>query len=139
MIYGYVRVSTRTQSIDRQIRNIRKEYPSAIIVQESYTGTTMNRPAWSKLYNKLKPGDIVVFDSVSRMARNSDEGYKTYEDLYNNNVDLIFLKEPQINTITYKKAKENAVPMTNTSVDYILEGVNKYLLELAKEQIVLAF
>lgn len=139
MIYGYVRVSTRTQSIDRQIRNIRHEYPSAIIVQESYTGTTMDRPAWLKLYNKLKPNDIVVFDSVSRMARNAEEGFRTYEELYSRDIDLIFLKEPQINTTTYKRAKDNAIPLTNTNVDFILEGINKYLLSLAREQIVLAF
>ena len=139
MIYGYVRVSTRSQSLDRQIMNIRHEYPSSIIVQESYTGTTMDRPAWSKLYNKLKPGDIVVFDSVSRMARNAEEGFRTYEELYSKDIDLIFLKEPGINTMTYKKAMQSSIPLTNTNVDYILEGINKYLLALAREQIILAF
>jgi len=139
MIYGYVRVSRKTQSIERQIRNIKEKYPEAIIVQEAYTGTTMDRPVWLKLYKSLKPNDIIVFDSVSRMARNSDEGYKTYNELYQNGIDLIFIKEPQINTTTYKTAKNNAIPLTNTTVDFILEGINKYLLELAKEQIKLAF
>ena len=139
MIYGYVRVSTRSQSLVRQIMNIRHEYPSSIIVQESYTGTTMDRPAWSKLYNKLKPGDVVVFDSVSRMARNAEEGFRTYEELYSKDIDLIFLKEPGINTMTYKKALQSSIPLTNTNVDYILEGINKYLLALAREQIILAF
>lgn len=49
------------------------------------------------------------------------------------------LKEHHIDTATYKKALESNVPMTGTSVDYILEGVNKYLMVLAKEQIRLAF
>ena len=49
------------------------------------------------------------------------------------------MKEPQINTATYKGAMETAVPMTDTAVDCILEGVNRYLLVLAKEQIRLAF
>jgi len=139
MIYGYVRVSTKQQSAERQIRNIKKDYPEAYIFQEAYTGTTMDRPMWRKLYTRLKSGDCVVMDSVSRMARNSDIGFKVYEDLYSRNIDLIFLKEPQINTTTYKKAKERAIPLTNTTVDYILEGINKYLLELAREQIILAF
>ena len=51
----------------------------------------------------------------------------------------MFLKEPHINTATYKKALQNNVSMTGTNVDYILEGVNKYLMALAKEQIKLAF
>ena len=62
-----------------------------------------------------------------------------YEDLYNRGVSLVFLKEPHINTDTYKKALSNLISMTNTSVDFILEGVNKYLMALAKEQIRLAF
>ena len=40
---------------------------------------------------------------------------------------------------TYKKALENNITMTGTNVDYILEGINKYLMTLAKEQIKLAF
>ena len=77
-IYAYVRVSTPKQSIERQIRNIKNEYPEAIIVQESYTGSTMNRPKWNMLYCRLAPTDTVVFDSVSRMARNSEEGFRVY-------------------------------------------------------------
>ena len=62
--YGYTRISQRKQSIERQIRNIKSAYPEAIIIEEAYTGT---------------------------------------------------------------------------SIDYILEGINKYLLALAKEQIIIAF
>lgn len=137
--YGYARVSTQKQNIERQIRNIKAEYPSAVILQDEYTGTKLSRPSWDKLMKIIKSGDIIVFDSVSRMSRNAEEGFSVYERLYTEGVELVFLKEPQINTQTYKKAAQNAVPMTGTSVDYILEGINKYLLELAKEQIKLAF
>ena len=64
MIYGYCRISTPRQNIDRQIRNIKAEYPDAIIFKESYTGTKLDRPEWSKLMRKVKPGDRIVFDSV---------------------------------------------------------------------------
>ena len=47
-IYGYCRISTAKQSIDRQIRNIKAEYPTAHIVQEAYTGTSIFRPEWLK-------------------------------------------------------------------------------------------
>ncbi len=139
MIYGYTRISTKRQSIDRQIRNIKSAYPEAYIIQEAYTGTKIDRPNFSRLLCRLRVGDTIVFDSVSRMSRNAEEGFKLYEELYSKNIDLIFLKEPQINTTTYKTAKEKAIPLTNTSVDYILEGINKYLMELAREQISLAF
>ena len=146
-VYGYCRVSTMKQSIERQIRNVKAQYPDAVIVTDEYTGTKLDRPGWTKLdrpgwtklYKQLKPGDTVVFDQVSRMSRDADEGFRVYEDLFNLGVNLIFLKEPHINTDTYKKAMETGVPLTGTNVDFILEGVNKYLLSLAKEQIRLAF
>ncbi len=80
-----------------------------------------------------------MFDSVSRMSRNEDEGFCLYEDLYTKGVELVFLKEPHINTVTYKHALQSNIALTGTNVDYILEGVNKYLMALAKEQIRLAF
>ena len=138
-VYGYCRISTKQQSIDRQIRNIKAEYDNAVMITEVYTGTKQDRPEWNKLYKKAKAGDTIVFDSVSRMSRNADEGFNLYEELYNKGVELVFLKEPHISTSTYKKALQNNVTMTGTNVDYILEGVNKYLMALAKEQIRLAF
>lgn len=137
--YGYCRKSQRKQNIERQIRNIKAEYPNAIIIQEAYTGTTIDRKEWNKLYNIVKDGDTIIFDSVSRMSRNAVEGYNAYEELFYRGVELVFLKEPHINTKTFKKALEIAVPMTGTNLDYILDGVNKYLMALAKEQIIIAF
>lgn len=138
-VYGYCRVSTMKQSIERQIRNVKAQYPDAVIVTDEYTGTRLDRPGWSKLRKQIQPGDTIVFDQVSRMSRDAEEGFQVYEELYNMGVNLVFLKEPHINTETYKKALETGVPMTGTNVDFILEGVNKYLLSLAKEQIRLAF
>ena len=138
-IYGMARISTKKQSIERQVRNIRSAYPTAVILQEVYTGTKMDRTEWNKLFRSVRPGDTIVFDSVSRMSRNAEEGFAAYEQLYNRGVELIFLKEPHINTSTYKGIMEKSVPLTGTNVDYILEGINKYLLALAKEQIRLAF
>jgi DNA invertase Pin-like site-specific DNA recombinase len=139
-IYGYCRISTNKQSIERQHRNILSEYPNAIIVDETFTGTKIEgRKEFNKLLNKISETDIIVFDSVSRMSRNADEGYNLYEELFNKGVELVFLKEQHINTETYKKALTNNIEMTGTNVDFILEGINKYLLSLAKEQIKIAF
>ena len=59
--------------------------------------------------------------------------------LFNRKVSLVFLKEPHINTDTYRNAMRNQITMTGDKVDLILEGVNQYLMELAKEQIRIAF
>ena len=139
MIYGYCRVSKAKQVIERQIRNIKAAYPDAIIIEEIFTRTRMDRKEWPKLMKIIKPGDWIIFDSVSRMSGNAEEGFAEYERLYNMGVILVFLKEPHINTETYKKALENNIQLTGSNVDFILEGVNKYLMALAKEQIKLAF
>ena len=138
-VYGYVRVSTLKQKVERQIANIKKEYPNAVIIDESYTGTSMDRPKWNKLVKALKPGDTVIFDEVSRMARNAQEGFETYLDLYNRGINLVFLKERHIDTEVYRQTLNNHITLTGTDVDCILQGVNEYLMILAKKQIEIAF
>lgn len=139
MKYGYCRISRPKQSIERQIRNIKAQYQDSVIVQEVFTRTRMDRRQWQLLMKRVRAGDTIIFDSVSRMSGNAEEGFAAYEELFNRGVTLVFLKEPHINTDTYKKALENNVQLTGSNVDYILEGVNRYLMELAKEQIRLAF
>ena len=139
MKYGYCRISTKKQNIERQIRNILTAFPDAKIIQEVYTRTSLNRKEWNKLYEKVKSGDTIIFDSVSRMSGNAVDGFAAYQELYNRGVNLIFIKERHIDTATYKKALQNNIKMTGNSVDLILEGVNKYLMTLAEEQIRLAF
>lgn len=138
--YGYCRISTQKQSIERQIRNIRSHYPKAVIYQEIYTGTkTDGRKKWEQLRRTVQGGDLIVFDSVSRMSRNAAEGFETYQKLFDAGIELVFLKEPHINTAVYKKALNNHISMTGTKTDIILKAINEYLMELAKEQIIIAF
>ena len=109
--FGYFRISTGRQNIERQERNIRAAFPDAVIVKEVYTGTKFQgRKELEKILQKMRAGDTIIF-----------------------------LKEPHINTETYKKAITNQITMTGDKVDLILEGVNRYLMELAKEQIRIAF
>lgn len=139
MEYGYCRISRAKQSIDRQIRNIKAAYPETVIIKESFSRTRLDRKEWLKLMKRVATGDTIIFDSVSRMSGNAADGFAAYEELYKKGVSLIFLKEPHINTSTYKKALESNIPLTGSNVDFILQGINRYLLELAKEQIRLAF
>lgn len=146
LIYGFCRVSTKRQNIERQVRNILEKYPNAYIVKEYYTGTKLEgRKEWIKLYNLVKKEAeksktvMIVFDSVSRMSRNADEGFKVYQELFELGVTLEFLKEPHINTDTYRKALTVNIKMTGTNADILLKAVKEYLMELAKEQIKIAF
>ena len=140
MIYGYCRISTSKQNIERQERNIKAVCPAAVIIKEAFTGTKIQgRKGLDRIISNIKRGDMIIFDSVSRMSRNAEEGFDLYQDLFNKGVELRFLKEPHIDTQTYKAAMKTSVPLTGTTVDLILQGVNAYLMELAKSQIYLAF
>ena len=141
-IYGYARISTKKQSLQRQINNIEAYNENAIIYEEEFTGRKVEgRKEFQKLLKKVKANDTIIFDSVSRMSRNAEEGIKLYMDLFDRGVNLIFLNEMHINTDTYRKQIEQAnIPTTdNTIVNMILEGVVNALKELAKEQIKIAF
>lgn len=146
--YGYCRISTRKQSIERQIRNIKERYSDATIIEETYTGAKIvGREKWKNLLNRVKVNDTIVFDSVSRMSRDAEEGFELYERLFNMGVELVFLKEPHINTSTYREAVDNKLKVsiktgdlaTDELMDSIIQALNKYILSLAKTQIKLAF
>lgn len=140
-IYGYARISTSKQNIERQTRNIINNYPTAKVVLETYTGTTTDRKEWIKLLRQVKNGDTIVFDSVSRMSRNSNDGIKDYMTLFDKGITLVFLKEPHISTDVFRQSLDNAkIGMTdNEVVNAVLEGVEKALKLLAEQQILLAF
>lgn len=140
MIYGYARVSTVKQKLQRQIDNIKAVNSDAVIFTEKYTGTKLDgREELNKLLKKIKPGDAIIFDSVSRMSRNAQEGIDLYFNLYDKGIELIFIKEPYINTKTYKQAISNKIKTIGTKEDILINAINEYLKELAKEQIRIAF
>lgn len=138
-IYGYARVSTGKQKVERQIANIKAEYPDAIIYQEAFTGTKANRPEWQKLLKKVKPGDLIVFDEVSRMSRNAEDGIETYFRLYDSGVELVFLKERYIDTSVYAESLKDKIELTGEIEDEIFKGLNNYFRKLAEKQIRIAF
>ena len=146
--YGYCRISRKEQNIDRQERNIKALYPDAIIIKEAYTGTKVEgRKEFEKLIAKADSSTRIVFDSVSRMSRNAEEGFQLYKELFARGVELVFLKEPQIDTETYKSSMERQVSTaidsgdfaTNELITAITEAINRYTMRLAERQIFLAF
>ena len=138
-IYGYCRISKKSQNIDRQIRNIKKAYPEAIIVDEAFTGRTTHRPKFEQLLRVVKPDDTIVFDSVSRMSRDSQEGVLTYFALFDTGVNLIFLKEHYIDTSVYAENIKDKLELHGTDEDEIFKGLNNYFRKLAERQIHIAF
>ncbi len=72
--FGYVRVSTKEQNLDRQLFALREYGVSdAQIYQEKQSGKDFERPVYRRLIKKLKPGDTLVIKSIDRLGRNYDE------------------------------------------------------------------
>ena len=147
-VYGYCRISKKSMNIERQVRNISEAFPNAHIVKEAFTGTKIEgRKELDKLLKVLKSGDTVIFDSASRMSRNAEEAINLYEDLYEKGVNLIFLKERHIDTEVYRKALNTQIQInlntgneaTDNFIQGIIEALNRYTIDLAKEQIRLVF
>lgn len=147
MNYGYCRISTPKQSLERQERNILSHTPDAYIVKEIWTGTTLDRPKWNWIYKRLKPKDSITFDSVSRMSRTAEEGFVLYKELYEKGIELIFLKEPHIDTSAYRDALAGIVSTyvstgdeaTDELVNTIMDAVNKFMMKKVEADIKKAF
>ena len=86
MIYGYARVSSRSQldnnSIEQQEQEIKARYPDAEMHHEQFTGTTVNRPVFQEVIEKMQSGDILAVTKLDRFARNTVEGLETVKALF---------------------------------------------------------
>lgn len=147
-VIGIARISRKTQNIQRQIKNIKLKYPNARIIKITCSGAkVIGYREFEKVIDEVKQKNgkkyKLVFDSASRMSRDSESGCTLYEDLFNNDVCIEFLKEPQINTEVYKKALENQIELqvktgndaTDKLIKTVIEALNVYTMALAKEQI----
>ena len=146
MIYTYARVSTGKQDLKRQIDLLEKEYPGAKLYVDKCTGTRLDRLNFKKLLKSVKKGDTIVFEAVDRMSRNADEGAALYAELYKKGVELVFLKNPNINTSVYREQITRRVQLETDRQDAtgrFINGLgallNDFIVDLAAEQVKLAF
>ena len=91
-VFGYARVSTEQQNLDRQIDMLEK-YGVDRIYNEKMTGTKRNRPELEKLLERLTEGDTVVVESLSRLGRSTKDLIWLMETFNEKGVNLVSLKE----------------------------------------------
>ena len=91
-VFGYARVSTEQQSLDRQLDMLEK-YGVDKIYNEKMTGTKRNRPELDKLLERLTEGDTVVVESLSRLVRSTKDLIQLMELFNSKGVNLVSLKE----------------------------------------------
>ena len=105
MIYGYARVSTASQgrdgnSLEDQVAAL-TSYGCQEIIQEAFTGKTMERPAFQALLDKLKASDTLVVTKLDRFARTAIDGVQTVRNLFERGVKVHILNMGLVeNTLT---------------------------------------
>lgn len=100
MIYGYCRVSTKGQEtrgngLDVQVEQVRAA-GAADVRCEAFTGTTMDRPEWTRLVGELEAGDTVIVAKLDRIARTSSGGFEAVKELLSRGVAVHILNMGRI-------------------------------------------
>ena len=97
-VFGYARVSTEQQNLDRQL-DMLKGYGVDYIYNEKMTGTKRNRPELERMLERLTAGDTVVIESLSCLGRSTKDLIWLMETFNQKGANLVSLKE-SIDTTT---------------------------------------
>lgn len=125
MIYGYCRVSTKHQSLNRQIDSlINYGVNQRFIFSDKYNGKTLNREGLNELLTIIKPGDTLVIKEIDRLGRNRIETKDLILFFIKEDIELVCLDMPYLKEFIINKIKENdgfLEIMANALLDIILE------------------
>ena len=102
--YGYVRVSSLDQNEDRQMIELqKKQIPEKNIYMDKLSGKNFERPAYKRLFKKLKQGDLLYIMSIDRLGRNYVEIQEQWRILTKEkSIDIVVLDMPLLDTRTGK-------------------------------------
>lgn len=89
---AYCRVSSESQSVDRQMQLLEKEKIEKYFV-EKVSGKNRERPQLKEMMNFVREGDTVIVESISRLARNTKDFLEIVTELTDKKVEVISLKE----------------------------------------------
>lgn len=125
MIYGYCRVSSKHQSLSRQIDalvdyGINKRF----IFSDKYSGKTLNREGLNELLTIIKSGDSMVIKEIDRLGRNRKETKELILHFIKEDIELVCLDMPYLKEFIINKIKESdgfLEIMANALLDVILE------------------
>lgn len=94
MLFGYARVSSEQQSLNRQLDQLKKYgVDTKNIYNEKITGTKKDRPELLKLLGYARPGDVIVITDLTRLSRSTKDLISLSEQLKDKGIELVSLKE----------------------------------------------
>ncbi|MGG0717653.1 recombinase family protein [Robertmurraya massiliosenegalensis] len=102
MIFGYARVSSKTQNLSRQLQEL-KEYGCDRIYEEKQSGMDFERPVYKEMRSKMRFGDVLVVHDLSRFGRNKQEIRDEWKAIIEEEIDIVVLNMPILDTRKYKE------------------------------------
>ena len=95
-VYGYARVSSISQNLDRQLEQLRKYVPDEYILTDKASGKDLDRPAYQALKGALglRSGDTLVITSLDRLSRNKEQIKQELQWFQQNHIRLMILDLP---------------------------------------------
>lgn len=117
MLVGYARVSSDDQNLDRQLEEFKKIGVEKVFAEKKSGKNTSERTEFNKMLNFVREGDTIVFESLERLGRNSDEILDTVSFIDKNGMRLMILNLPILNT---KFGDENLEKLVRSLVIGIL-------------------
>ena len=137
MVYGYCRVSTKEQNLDRQLLAMKEhDIPEKNLFCDKESGKDFERPAWQKLMKKLKSGDVLYIKSIDRLGRNYDEILKTWRIITEKDVGIVVLDMPILNTANDRDLTGRLIAdIVLQLLSYVAETERAFIKERQREGI----
>ncbi|MEK5368038.1 recombinase family protein [Bacillus sp. FSL R5-0654] len=140
MIFGYARVSSVDQNLDRQVKEL-ENYGCDKIFQEKRSGKNFDRPVYREMRSKMRFHDVLVVHDLYRFGRNKEEIRNEWKRLIDEEIDIVVLNMPILNTRQYKElpgAGQLVSDLVLTLLSWLAEDDRKRILQAQKEGIALA-
>lgn len=131
MRYGYVRVSTKDQNIDRQMAAMGgAEVSAQNVFVDRFSGKDFNRPAYLRMIQRLKAYDELYIKSIDSLGRNYEEIIEQWNILTRvKNIDIVVLDFPLLNT------KNHINGITGKFIADLVLQVLSYVAQVERENI----
>ena len=129
MKYGYVRVSSREQNIDRQMTAMKEQgIAEEKIFVDRATGKNFNRKGYKRMMRKVKPGDEIFIKSIDRLGRNYDEIITQWKIITKDKaVHIVVIDFPLLDT------RKHVNGLTGTFIADLVLQVLSYVAQIERE------
>ncbi|MBE5906600.1 MAG: recombinase family protein [Lachnospiraceae bacterium] len=140
-IYGYVRVSSKDQNPDRQLKALKKRKVDYIYV-DKFSGKDFERPAYKKMISQVKEGDLIIIKSIDRLGRNYQEILEQWRTLTKEiKVNIEVLDMPLLNTTVDSNNGLTGIFISDLVLQilaYVAETERTFIRQRQKEGIAVA-